>query len=123
MFQVCIQAHFDAAHFLRDYRGDCANLHGHRWTVTVCVEGSQLDEAGMLLDFNEIKQSLRKIIKPFDHCLLNDLPSFRGINPTAENLALLIFQGLKGELGLAENRLAWVQVNETPEAWAVYREE
>ena len=123
MFQVCIQEHFDAAHFLRNYQGDCANLHGHRWMITVCVEGSRLDELGILLDFSEIKQSLRRILKPFDHCLLNDLPSFAEINPTAENLAKMIFQGLKGELPPAGSRLAWVRVNESPEAWVVYGEQ
>ena len=37
MFQVCVQAHFDAAHFIRNYDGNCAKLHGHRWNVIVCM--------------------------------------------------------------------------------------
>ena len=123
MFQICIQEHFDAAHFLRNYQGDCASLHGHRWTVTVCIEGSQLDELGMLLDFSDIKQYLRAVLEPFDHCLLNDAPYFEEVNPTAENLAKMIFQEFQGVLPSAENRLAWVRVNESPEAWAVYKEE
>lgn len=123
MFQVCIQEHFDAAHFIRNYEGECANLHGHRWTVRVCIEGSQLDESGMLLDFRVIKQSVRKIVKPLDHCLLNDLPSFAMVNPTAENLAQFIFRALKEELLLTEKRIAWIQVNESPDAWVIFKEE
>ncbi|HBP66196.1 MAG TPA: 6-pyruvoyl tetrahydropterin synthase, partial [Desulfosporosinus sp.] len=75
MFQVCVQAHFDAAHFIRNYDGNCANLHGHRWNVVVCIEGKQLDHLGMLLDFSDVKQTIREKLKLMDHSLLNDLPS------------------------------------------------
>ena len=123
MFQVCVQAHFDAAHFIRNYDGNCAKLHGHRWNVVVCIEGRQLDHLGMLIDFSEVKQSIRNKIKLLDHSLLNDLPSFGLINPTAENLALFIYTELKQELVLNEKRLAWVQVNESPDAWAIFKED
>lgn len=125
MFQVCVQAHFDAAHFLRNYDGNCANLHGHRWNVIVCIEGRQLDDLGMLIDFSEVKQIIRKKINLLDHSLLNDNASFgiNGVNPTAENLAQFIFTELKKDLVLSKNRLAWVQVNESPDAWAIFKED
>jgi len=125
MFQVCVQAHFDAAHFIRNYDGNCANLHGHRWNVVVCIEGKQLDHLGMLLDFSDVKQTIREKLKLMDHSLLNDLPSFglKGVNPTAENLAQFIFKELKKDLVLTEKRLAWVQVNESPDAWAIFKED
>lgn len=124
MFQVCVQAHFDAAHFIRNYEGNCSKLHGHRWNVIVCIEGRQLDHLGMLIDFSEVKQSIRQKIQLLDHGLLNDLPSFglNGVNPTAENLAQFIYAELKQELVLMERRLAWVQVNESPDAWAIFKE-
>lgn len=125
MFQVCVQAHFDAAHFIRNYDGKCANLHGHRWNVVVCIEGRQLDQLGMLMDFSQVKQAIRKSIELMDHSLLNDLPSFgsEGMNPTAENLARVIFMELKKDLVLIEKRIAWVKVYESPDTWAIYKED
>lgn len=125
MFQVCVKAHFDAAHFIRNYDGDCAKLHGHRWDIVVCIEGKQLDDLGMLIDFNEVKHRIRQSLELLDHCLLNDLPYFKikGFNPTAENLAQLIYSELKKDLDLNEKRLVWVQVNESPDTWAIYKED
>lgn len=125
MFQVCVQAHFDAAHFIRNYNGKCANLHGHRWTVVVCVEGKQLDHLGMLIDFSAVKQTIKKALTSLDHSLLNDLPYFGpgGVNPTAEHLAQFMFMELRKDLVLAEKRIAWVKVYESPDAWAIYKED
>ncbi len=125
MFQVCVRAHFDAAHFIRNYEGDCANLHGHRWDVEVCIEGQQLNDLGMLIDFKDVKQSIRKALKLLDHSLLNDLPTFssKGLNPTAENLARFLFLEFKRDLMLGEKRLAWVKVFESPDTWAIFKED
>jgi len=125
MFQVCVRAHFDAAHFIRDYDGDCANLHGHRWDVEVCIAGNQLDHLGMLIDFKEVKQTIRKALKLLDHRLLNDLTHFgsKGVNPTAENLALFLFLELKRDLVLVDKNLAWVKVYESPDTWAIFKED
>jgi len=79
----------------------------------------------MLIDFSDVKQSIRKNLKSLDHSLLNDLPSFgiKGVNPTAENLAQFVFTELKKDLVLEDKRLAWVQVNESPDAWAIFKED
>lgn len=125
MFQVCVRAHFDAAHFIRGYNGECSNLHGHRWEVEVCIEGNKLDNLGMLIDFKEVKQTIRKTLKLLDHSLLNDLTAFgsQGVNPTAENLALFLFLGFKRDLVLEDKRLTWVKVFESPDTWAIYKED
>lgn len=125
MFQVCVQLHFDAAHFIRNYDGKCANLHGHRWNVVVCIEGEKLDDLGILIDFGDVKQAMQKSLTLLDHSLINDLPFFgaKGLNPTAENLARFLYTELKRDLVLKENHLAWVKINESPDSWAIYREE
>lgn len=125
MFQICVGAHFDAAHFIRDYDGDCANLHGHRWDVEVCISGQQLDHLGMLIDFKEVKNTIRKALKLLDHSLLNDLPTFdpKGVNPTAENLARFLFLEFKRDLVLGEKHLEWVKVYESPDTWAIFKED
>lgn len=82
MLKQRIECKFDAAHFLPEYEGACANMHGHTWKVAVEFYGAIKD--GMGLDFKEAKRILNSILP--DHCLLNDIPELP--NPTAENIAI-----------------------------------
>lgn len=97
MFEVRVTADFAAAHFLKDYNGKCENLHGHNYKVYAHVRGNQLNEGGMLLDFTFLKKSLRKICGSLDHTNLNDNPFFCQ-NPSAERIALYIYQGIIDDL-------------------------
>lgn len=127
MFELSVRARFAAAHFLRDYSGPCAQLHGHTWTVEVAVKGKEIGQNGMLIDFQELKSALKKITGELDHRNLNDLKFFgeSGVNPTAENLARHIFLRLKNELTFTEGGVdvSLVRVWESPDAWASYRED
>jgi len=126
MFQVVVREHFDAAHFLRDYQGKCAQLHGHRWDVEISVEGTQLDQVGMLIDFGDIKKAVACSLDKLDHQLLNEVEGFKieQMNPTAENLAFFLFWELKNSLNLSDrHKLSWVKVYESPDSWAIYRED
>ena len=60
---------WEAAHRLPWHNGDCANLHGHSYRMTVEVTGRP-NEQGMLLDFQDIKQLLQPLIKSWDHAIL-----------------------------------------------------
>jgi 6-pyruvoyltetrahydropterin/6-carboxytetrahydropterin synthase len=75
---------FDAAHFIPNYPGKCAKLHGHHFVAEVTVCGEKLNELGMLIDFNTLMSVAGKIVEKFDHTLLNDSIE---ICPTAEHLA------------------------------------
>ncbi len=97
MFEVRVETDFAAAHFLRDYHGKCENLHGHNYKVYAHVRGSQLDAGGMLLDFTQLKAALKTVIGKIDHTNLNDIDFFDQ-NPSAERIALYIYQGLQEEL-------------------------
>lgn len=125
MFQTVIRSHFDAAHYLRNYQGKCARLHGHRWDVEICVEGERLDRSGMLVDFGEMKRAVSLVLNQLDHQLLNDVPEFQGEkNPTAENIAGHLYREIRQTLVLPSLlRLAWVKVYESPDAWALYKED
>ncbi|MHB1041239.1 MAG: 6-carboxytetrahydropterin synthase QueD [Eubacteriales bacterium] len=127
MYELSVRARFAAAHFLRDYSGPCAQLHGHTWTVEVAVKGKEIGQNGMLIDFQELKSALKKITGELDHRNLNDLKFFgeSGVNPTAENLARHIFLRLKNELTFTEGGVdvSLVRVWESPDAWASYRED
>lgn len=118
MFEVAIKQHFDAAHYLRGYGGRCENLHGHRYEVAVSVTSDQLNEIGLAYDFTELKARLRDILARFDHRCLNDLSDFAQANPSAENIARTIYDGLKVTIPGA--RIRYVKVWESPDAWATY---
>lgn len=93
MYEVRVEADFAAAHFLKDYHGKCENLHGHNYKVYAHVRGDRLDEGGMLLDFTELKNSLRKACNMLDHKNLNDFEYFMQ-NPSAERIATYIAENI-----------------------------
>jgi len=123
IFEVYVKTDFSAAHFLAGYPGDCARLHGHNWLIEVYVRCRNLDRLGMAVDFMEIKQAVQSVISPLDHANLNDLKSFREINPTSENIAKFLYRELGKKLNSEELTISKVKVAETPEAGAFYWEE
>ncbi|MCL4555042.1 MAG: 6-carboxytetrahydropterin synthase QueD [Actinobacteria bacterium] len=120
MFELTIKSHFDAAHTLKGYPGECSNLHGHTWDIEVTVSGAELDEIGIVYDFKTLKADLAAVLEPFDHVNLNDVPPFDALNPTAENLAMVIFESLERSVGLGV-AVKEVAVWESPIAKIVYR--
>ncbi len=123
MFTVSVQAHYDSAHFLRNYHGKCERLHGHRYVVEVALASSELDEAGIAFDFVVIKRQLRELADRLDHENLNDLEPFTHIEPSAENQAKYFWDELRRTLpaGVASAML-YTRVWETPTQWAQYTE-
>ena len=120
-FTVSAQAHYDAAHFLRNYQGKCAKLHGHRYVVEAAVRLASLDDSGIAFDFADLKGALRELADELDHENLNDLPQFQGIETSAENQARHFFEALKQRLpsGAAEG-LLYARIWESPDQWAEY---
>jgi 6-pyruvoyltetrahydropterin/6-carboxytetrahydropterin synthase len=98
MFQITVEETFAAGHYLRNYRGKCENPHGHNYRVRARLEGSELDQAGLLLDFKDLKQAIRPTMERFDHQMMNDLEPFNTVNPSAENIARYFFQQIKQHL-------------------------
>lgn len=120
VYELTVRSHFDAAHALRDYPGECRRLHGHTWDVEVTVAGEQLDEIEIVYDFKRLKADLAAVIDRFDHAFLNEIPPFDTISPTAENLARVIYD----ELDRVVDRIVSVvevAVWESPIARIVYR--
>jgi 6-pyruvoyltetrahydropterin/6-carboxytetrahydropterin synthase len=118
-YTLTIKEHFDAAHALIGYPGECRNLHGHTWDIEVSVRGSELDEVGIVYDFKDLKSNLMGILDQFDHKYLNEVPPFDSMNATAENLARVIYEQLSALLpeGI---ELVEVAVWESPIARLVY---
>lgn len=120
MYQVSIEQHFDAAHYLRDYGGKCESMHGHRYVVVAKVQAAKLNKLGLAFDFTVLKKNLGEILSRFDHTCLNDLPPFDNINPSAENIAQTIYDELKPKLCKEPVTLAAIEVYESPDSWVSY---
>jgi 6-pyruvoyltetrahydropterin/6-carboxytetrahydropterin synthase len=122
MYEVSVDETFAAGHALRAYHGKCENVHGHNYRVRVTLEGEQLDAAGLLVDFVELKRVLRAIIDRLDHTFLNDIPPFDKLNPSAENMARYFYDEMVQGLGAGNAaRVAEVKIWETDTATAAYR--
>lgn len=120
MYELTVRDHFDAAHTLRGYPGECRNLHGHTWDVEVTVRGESLDDVGIVYDFKRLKSDLGRVLEAYDHAFLDEVPPFDSVNPTAENLARVIFEALGSIVGDAVS-LVEVSVWESPIAKLTYR--
>jgi 6-pyruvoyltetrahydropterin/6-carboxytetrahydropterin synthase len=116
MYEISVREHFDAAHALRGYRGECENLHGHRFEVVVTLRATELDEIGLAYDFTEFKRHLREILARFDHTYLNDVPPFDKVNPSSENVATTIYE----EFQRRELLIFSVQVCESADSCVTY---
>lgn len=131
MFRVSREINFCYGHRLLNYSGKCQHLHGHNGRLIITIRAASLDESGMVLDFNEIKQVVSCWIdENLDHRMIlkRDDPAVPALeklgepmflidtNPTAENIAKLIadYAIAKG-IPVAEVRL-W----ETPNCFATY---
>ncbi len=103
--------HFAASHFLTKYHGKCENLHGHNYKIVVSIHGP-IKEDGMVIDFKIIKDIVNeRVIDKLDHTHLNDTID----NPSAENLAIWIWDKIKDDLPLAK-----IAVYETENYYAEY---
>ncbi|MGH7457833.1 MAG: 6-pyruvoyl trahydropterin synthase family protein [Longimicrobiaceae bacterium] len=120
MYTICVRAHYDSAHFLRDYKGKCEKLHGHRYEAEAALEFGELGSGGMAYDFTDAKQALRAVAGELDHENLNELEVFQGVETSAENQARWIYGRLKERLGAVGEHLLYVRVWETPNQWAQY---
>ncbi len=131
MFRVTRQIDFCYGHRLLNYDGKCKYLHGHNGRAVIAIEGEQLDHRGMVVDFSDIKRVVSKWIDDeLDHRMLlhREDPAVEylrklgeplkliDVNPTAENIAKLIYDFA------AEQKLPVVEVNlwETPNSFATY---
>jgi 6-pyruvoyltetrahydropterin/6-carboxytetrahydropterin synthase len=119
-YHLSVKSHFDAAHRLYDYPGQCRELHGHTWDVEVTVASAELDEIGIVYDFTRLKADLAGVLRDYDHVLINDVAPFDRMSPTAENLARVI-AGRLAEVVEARVRVVEVAVWESPIAKLVYR--
>ncbi|MBP7088487.1 MAG: 6-carboxytetrahydropterin synthase QueD [Candidatus Omnitrophica bacterium] len=122
MYKIKIITSFSAAHFLRNYKGKCENLHGHNWKVEVSLVSAKLNQSGMVMDFSKLKILTNKALTALDHKILNNLAPFKRINPSSEEIAKYLFIKLNQKIRVKDCNLDEVRVWETDNAYASYRE-
>lgn len=137
MYYLKTEQSFDAAHFLKGYAGKCHNLHGHRWRVIVEIRSAQLRTdaqcRSMVVDFSDLKMSLKDICDFYDHSLIYETGSLKEttvaalkeedfclrevpFRPTAEEFSRHVYETLQRQ-GYDVSR---VDVYETPNNCASY---
>jgi 6-pyruvoyltetrahydropterin/6-carboxytetrahydropterin synthase len=133
MFHVTREIDFCYGHRLLNYHGKCRHLHGHNGRAVISIAGQQLDQRGMIVDFSDIKKAVSTWIdEHLDHRMvlhredpvvpllqeMNEPLWLMDENPTAENIAKLIYtQSHALGVPIVEVRL-W----ETPRCYATYAE-
>ena len=122
MFEIEIDRSFAAAHQLKGYEGDCRNLHGHNYGITVTVAAEELNEIGIALDFKQLKMAVDELIGSYDHRNLSELPEFQEINPTSEVLARTIYRRLAEKLNDGRIKVVRVSVAESAASRVIYSE-
>ena len=131
MYSVTQELPFCYGHRLLQYPGKCGRLHGHNGIARITLRASELDQQGMVADFDQIERAMRKYLdESIDHRMLLHredplVPLLRAageelvaveVNPTAENIARLIFdQAQRAGFPVAE-----VQVVEQQGSLATY---
>ena len=121
MFELKVVTHFAAAHQLKMVAEKCENLHGHNWKVEVYLSGEELNAAGILIDFGEIKQHVARIMKQLDHRFLNETPPFsNGYPPSSENIARFVATELQARLEQPTVKVSRVSAWESENACATF---
>lgn len=129
---VSRRAHFNAAHRL--YRKDWSfekndavfgkcnnpNYHGHNYELIASVTGDIDPETGYVIDVKILKDIIKEQVEDaFDHKNLNlDVEEFKDLNPTAENIVVIIYNKIKAKL--EKNLELEVTLYETPRNFVSY---
>lgn len=120
-YLLSVRDSFAAAHRLVGSGGKCENLHGHNFKVELTVGGDDLDDSGMLMDFTDLKKTLKSILSDLDHRDLNTVHPFSQSSPSSEKIAEYIYQRASQELDGGSAGVVSVTVSESDAASATYR--
>jgi len=121
MYELKVITRFAAAHQLKMVAKKCENLHGHNWKIEVCLAGEALNNAGVLMDFGQLKEILSEIIERLDHKFLNELEYFNdSFPPSSENITYYIANELKASINNPLVKVSSVTAWESENACATY---
>lgn len=124
---------FEGAHALSSsYSEECQNVHGHSYKLEVIISSKKVNPDGMVIDFKELKESIKPIIDIFDHKLVYNLehavdydhvPGEIGVpfNPTAENMCKFFYKEIYKIIWDVCDKLV-IRLHETDTGYAEYTE-
>ncbi len=119
MFRISVETGFRASHQLTFPNGSKEQLHVHDWVVVAVVSREELDEVGLVMDFNLLKSDIDKITSEFGDTL--DSGDFSRQNSSAELVAKCIYEKLRSGLPVSV-KLDCVKVTEQPGCSGEYSE-
>jgi 6-pyruvoyltetrahydropterin/6-carboxytetrahydropterin synthase len=120
MWEITRDTVIAAAHRLRVAKGEGERLHGHNWKIRAVLRASELDARGFVADFADLGATLRAFVEPYEHVFLNEVAPFDDVNPTAENIARVVAEGLAAKLDDDRVKVVRVEVWEDDHSVATY---
>lgn len=124
MYKLAVKKDFISQHFL--VGGDWGpenQKHSHHYLLEIQLSGKDLDAHGFVVDIVKVNDHLEKVISSYKDKTLNDLPEFKNLNPSIENLARVSYQALYRSLYEQRISALSVKVWEDSIAWVSYQEE
>lgn len=121
MFTVAVKRDFVAQHYLvgGDW-GDENTRHSHHYYIELQLSGSELDQHDYMVDIVEVDALLDAQVRYYRDTTLNDLPEFKGHNPSIERFAFVLCRTLSDNLRAPDVDIMTVKVWENDIAWASY---
>ena len=122
MYSVAVKRDFVAQHFLIGGDWGAENeWHSHHYQVEVQLQGATLDPHGYLVDIVDINTHLDTLVAHYRDKTLNDLPEFKGLNPSLEHFARIFCQALSERIHAPHLSDVTVRLWENETTWAAYR--
>jgi 6-pyruvoyltetrahydropterin/6-carboxytetrahydropterin synthase len=122
MHTVAVKRDFIAQHYL--IGGDWGpenDLHSHHYAIELQLEGMRLDQHGYLVDIVNIETNLEALVEEYRDQTLNNLPAFKGLNPSIEHFSRILCLELDKRIIAANITTLTVMLWENEIAWASYR--
>jgi 6-pyruvoyltetrahydropterin/6-carboxytetrahydropterin synthase len=121
MYTLAVRRDFIARHFLIGGDWGPENFpNSHHYVLELQLEGRELDQHGYLVDIVEVENQLGELILHYKEKMLNDLPEFKGLNPSLEHFARIFASSLNERIKAINITGLKVILWENESAWAAY---
>ena len=122
MYTIAVKRDFVAQHYLVGGDWGAENdLHSHHYAIELQLEGNELDQHGYLVDIVDIESHLEDLVSEYRDKTLNDLATFKGLNPSIEHFSRILCLELDRRILAANITTITVILWENEIAWASYR--
>ncbi len=121
MYTLAVRRDFIARHFLIGGDWGPENFpNSHHYVLELQLEGRELDQHGYLVDIVEVENQLGELILHYKEKMLNDLPEFKGLNPSLEHFARIFASSLNAQIKAVNITGLKIILWENESAWAAY---